>query len=692
MSTTAICGCDLVNAAGKADVNAAKAIAFETGLIQERGFESLIEVDRLLDPLVPVRPANPNEGEEPRDFIEYRFGLGNSNVVASDTPFATGNTSKDVVIDGPNGPQNLTVQQSNSGSLLCDNRGVSMLAGQDVRRGTYKVLPDIDGPCICVWDFARKSDFGEYLRALRSAMPQESATMKERQLLRDLVALSKYNVSESGASEPTFTEGYFPYRPQGGANMSTFRKLRDRLKRQGHMGRVRVPISGPSLQNMMVHYYQLMGITHQVANWTSGAFPSTWTDSGTWVFEDIEFVHVSTPILGIFVQTEADRFDFQPISPRKWRAGTAAGVVYDYNEDYDKPVIILNGIAHEVFELIPVISPKAFYQQPLRMNPLGIEGVTDDGTMWNGVTVRTIGGAFIPCNEKLNKFRWQLSNAFRLVPIRPYLSGFVAIRKADYLRGDNLLGLNAPATTAGPDLYYAGTGIQPNASSCADARAGLYPQDPAPGPLTNPCTGPSTSAGVFRTPCAGVVDENATSITLVVERINGGTGAATLAYSTSPGTGAAGTDYTATSGTLTWAAGEVGPKTITVPILAGARQGKTFTVEFSGATGASIITNGCESTALSINRPAVTYTLASGLTGSLTAMVVDGGAYALPNAPYAATAAGAEALQDDITDLLNGDGYANVVYNSGWRITITDTHSVFTSATNGSTTKNFAAS
>ena len=95
---------------------------------------------------------------------------------------------------------------------------------------------------------------------------------------------------------------------------------------------------------------------------------------------------------------------------------------------------------------------------------------------------------------------------------------------------------------------------------------------------------------------------------------------------------------------------------------------------------------------LSINRPAVTYTLASGLTGTLTAMVVDGGAYALPNAPYAATAAGAEALQDDITDLLNGDGYANVVYNSGWRITVTDTHSVFTSATNGSKTKTFAAS
>lgn len=692
MSTKAICGCELLNAAGKADVNAARAVAFETGLIQERGFEALNEVDRILDPMIPVRPANPNEGEEPRDFIEYRFGIGNHNVEATNDPFASGTESKDVVIDTPTGPQNLTVQQKKAGSLLCDNRSIGMLAGQDVRRGTLKALPDIESPCICVWDFARVSELGAYLRALRSAMPAESAYVKERQLLRDLVALSKYNVSESGADEPTFIEGYFPYRPVGGPNISTFRKLRDRLKRQGHPGMIEVPISGPSLQNMMVHYYQLMGLSHQVTNWVSGAFPSSWTDSGTWVFEDIKFVHKSTPILGIFIQQETDRFDFFPVSPRKWRAGTAAGAVYDYNEDYDKPSIVLGGIRYEMFELIPVISNRAFYQQPLRMNPVGVEGVTDDGTMWNGVTVRTIGGAFIDCNEKLSKFKWQLSNAYRLVPIRPYLSGFVAVRKSDYLRGDNLLGLNALPTAAG-DEYRIGAGIQANASSCADQRAGLYPMDPAPGPLTNPCAGPSTSAGVFRTPCAGVVDENATAITLVVERINGGTGAATLAYATADDTAAAGTDYTNTSGTLSWAAGEVGAKTITVPILAGARHGLVFAVNFSGATGAAIITDGCTTASYTITRPANDYTLASGLTGTLASLTVDGGAFTLANAPYAATSAGAVDAQNDINDTLGGDGIANVVYNSGWRITITDTRKVFTVATNGSAaTRNFAVS
>ena len=177
MSTAAICGCDLVNASGRADVNAAKAIAFETNLIQERGFEVLKEVDRILDPMVPVRPPNPNEGEDPRDFIEYRFGLGNSNVEASDDPFATGTESKAVTIDTPTGPQNLTVTQKKSGSLLCDNRSVTLLAGQDVRRGTYKVLPDVESPCICVWDFARASEFGADLPALRNAMPTEMAYM-----------------------------------------------------------------------------------------------------------------------------------------------------------------------------------------------------------------------------------------------------------------------------------------------------------------------------------------------------------------------------------------------------------------------------------------------------------------------------------------------------------------------------------
>ena len=63
----------------------------------------------------------------------------------------------------------------------------------------------------------------------------------------------------------------------------------------------------------------------------------------------------------------------------------------------------------------------------------------------------------------------------------------------------------------------------------------------------------------------------------------------TVEYATSDGTAAAGEDYTATSGTLTFQAGEV-TKTISVPITDDAEDdgGETFTLTLSNASGAEI--------------------------------------------------------------------------------------------------------
>ncbi|MCK9414716.1 MAG: right-handed parallel beta-helix repeat-containing protein [Prolixibacteraceae bacterium] len=66
------------------------------------------------------------------------------------------------------------------------------------------------------------------------------------------------------------------------------------------------------------------------------------------------------------------------------------------------------------------------------------------------------------------------------------------------------------------------------------------------------------------------VAENVTSktATITVTRIGSGPGygAATIKYETSNGTATAGSDYTATSGTLSWADGELADKTFTIPI------------------------------------------------------------------------------------------------------------------------------
>lgn len=63
------------------------------------------------------------------------------------------------------------------------------------------------------------------------------------------------------------------------------------------------------------------------------------------------------------------------------------------------------------------------------------------------------------------------------------------------------------------------------------------------------------------------VNEDGGSATISVVRTGGSTGEVTVNYTTSNGTATAGSDYTATSGTLTFADGEVGAKTFTIPIL-----------------------------------------------------------------------------------------------------------------------------
>ncbi len=96
--------------------------------------------------------------------------------------------------------------------------------------------------------------------------------------------------------------------------------------------------------------------------------------------------------------------------------------------------------------------------------------------------------------------------------------------------------------------------------------------------------GPGT---VIFSPATYAVSESAASITLFATRHAGTAGAVSVNYSTIPGTASAGTDYTARSGVLSWASGEGGSKSITVPILQdGVPDGpKTFSVVLDGPTG-----------------------------------------------------------------------------------------------------------
>jgi Calx-beta domain len=82
------------------------------------------------------------------------------------------------------------------------------------------------------------------------------------------------------------------------------------------------------------------------------------------------------------------------------------------------------------------------------------------------------------------------------------------------------------------------------------------------------------------------VAQTAGSISVNVTRVQGSSGAASVAYATANGTAIAGQNYTAASGTLSWSDGDAAAKSFTVSLSATPFNGaKTFSVSLSKATG-----------------------------------------------------------------------------------------------------------
>lgn len=150
---------------------------------------------------------------------------------------------------------------------------------------------------------------------------------------------------------------------------------------------------------------------------------------------------------------------------------------------------------------------------------------------------------------------------------------------------------------------------------------------------------------------------------LMVERVGGSAGSASLTWATSDGTASAGSDYTAASGTLTWNDGEGGLKPITITLLPDAliEANETLIVSLSGASGAALggpataeltISNDDVSTAGQLRFTVASLAVAEGSSGGTTSAVINverlGGSTGSVTVGYA-TAAGTAAAGSDFT-------------------------------------------
>jgi hypothetical protein len=97
------------------------------------------------------------------------------------------------------------------------------------------------------------------------------------------------------------------------------------------------------------------------------------------------------------------------------------------------------------------------------------------------------------------------------------------------------------------------------------------------------------------------VAENAGVVKLAVKRVDGADNAVTVHYSTNQGTAVGGSDYNASSGTLSWAAGDATPRVLTIQIIDdGAFEGdETFSVALTAPTGGATL-GGPATTTISI--------------------------------------------------------------------------------------------
>jgi hypothetical protein len=101
---------------------------------------------------------------------------------------------------------------------------------------------------------------------------------------------------------------------------------------------------------------------------------------------------------------------------------------------------------------------------------------------------------------------------------------------------------------------------------------------------------PPPAGSIAWTAATASVAEDAGTLTLTASRSGGSAGAASVQYATAGGTATSGTDFTAASGSLNWADGESGARSVTVTVAndTTVEAAETFTVTLADATGASL--------------------------------------------------------------------------------------------------------
>ena len=470
------------------------------------------------------------------------------------------------------------------------------------RRGTVDYGLDVTTPVKCARELDRlgKDHIRGYFTGFKNQFSMWGLDNFSDNLLNLVIQNSESNASVLGANQFNVTTGGWQAPPTKRISIHFLQDYKDHIKAE---------MKGRGMEageNYKLEVEMPMDDWIDAVKADQIARNPTGTAYNTEVFKDdegpmrgrqfsdyggIRCYFTDEPIRGYFVQTAIASgnpvYNFVRVYPWLNKQDEEGGIVTGVNHQYRQDQITVDGVTYDMCTLLPHIDPRSFKRYGL-MKPLKPMGGANEGVNYQ---VKVIDGAHLGCNDFDDKFKLVARHEFRFKSIYPEFSGFIAYRHgrrqgyAIAVTPRNYeAGPDTPANVERFDACHDDTGCQ--TAECA--QCGKVPGD------EGACVEPSSTSAVLNLEPCGAIDAiflgDAFNIVLRVTRTGDTSSAASVAYATANGTATAGSDYTATSGTLTWEAGDDAPKEITVPVLATFAEAvadtpDTFTVTISAPVG-----------------------------------------------------------------------------------------------------------
>lgn len=521
------------------------------------------------------------------------------------TPFnPTGNTTYN-----ENNPQSgaAAVSTGDKQGRGCALPAETIKYGYDTKQRCLQGKAIEAGPW-CIMDLIEKEAVAETLMQVWKDMPRYLKEDFGRQVLRDVMTYAYYKFSIAEGFPMSVNTATFPTVPTGGPSIGFIRKIENLMRAQGWNkgaetpvvnGRVclQVRMSREAIEWAIAQRKKELGV---VLNSEVIMDDKTW--GKTVIYEGIQFLEAELPTRGYMREKAAGVWEFVEIDPTLIQLADTEGFWPIPNPDFYASYTTVGGSRYRVVEIGHIIHPTAMERQSLGDIP------SVPGKKFNrnfDFTVNPIPDwelADRGCNKDLFYFGYRALHAYAPLPRNPELmTAFVYLAPTSRYDiadpwTDLALGTQTPLGLSALN--------DPKVSPCEPCTTG--DDTSATDPVARTCADPTAAnvVGVINMQQVSVfVDEAAGNLTIVAVRGGGSSGASAVTITVTEGTatepqnfgipaGFSGTTGVSTSfaGTLNWADGVSGTKSILVPIVnrVGADDGKQFTVVLSGATNSTL--------------------------------------------------------------------------------------------------------